>query len=235
MPEIVDIEYYLGCFAKITKPLKKESTFIFVEEVQNEFPLYDVNGNLLKQNTNLVARTEEGKRLVISCKENCLTFPILSAGYYFDGLKAVLLSRLPVRRKEKGLTLKNTRLINPLEVLLKDLSFEGLFKPKKQEEINNRIRGKVDNNYVDYLKCFNNKIRQVPLDYGKKMIRDSRVLSIPIHHDWALAPSFTEGGDYTLFRRLIPIALLREDNRASLLNNLFVQELTDVFPQVRIQ
>jgi hypothetical protein len=260
MPQVIGdapgAEYYVTCFGLVKDTQSKKEEWLYVEDFSNDH-MYDEKGEhkgLIPSIGAVDLKALEYRRYTLKGLE--LSFPVIQPVYLFDGEKAMFFSRRPARNRLKGISVTNTELIDPIlnlaPVLHKSIPML-VAKPAKRRDARALQRAEIDfgaavaprrkpdapaayNPYKGtrieaYLKCFNNKIRRVPLQYGIKMIKKG-VVSVPVGREWCLAPSFTGAFDYVFFRRLLPIALMKETGSVVILNKLFKQEFKDQFPQL---
>jgi hypothetical protein len=257
LPELrINPEYYVGCFSEIKTPDNVKSV-VYCRSFDTT-DVYDAEGKYRGQNSIMRAIDQKGKAIAFDTKTTDIHFPIYPTQYWFNGTRALLLSRLPVRKREKGVTLSNTELLDPVKRLIPHLNLDYLakipFPPARKKKkglrdlVVNRLEVLLDGgerNYDDppaglnkvlyeYLRLFNYNVRRLPLRVAMNwIVTKDKVISVPVDYDWAVAPSFTEDWDFTIFRRMIPVALMRGDMKAVLLENLYKQEFIDKFPEAR--
>jgi hypothetical protein len=254
--QVINPEYYTGCFATVQEP-NSPNTIVLYTKGFNTTEVYDPLTGMYKGNqVTITGYNKTGNLSSFDVNKVLLDFPVFASSFWFTGSRAILLSRLPVRRKERGTSINNTELIDPVEQLLPQFNLDLLIQPKNPDK-NKRI-GKIpamrpapggeimdedsalrrlgNTKLYTMLKLFSSPRKNFPLMWAKKLIRErDTVISCPLSRNLAIAPSFTEDYDYVIFRRAIPIALLKEDNTAIMINPLYKQELRDQLPAVRLK
>jgi hypothetical protein len=202
--------YYRDCFGKVG------GKWYWVRDFKEAFPNFNDDGDVVNDAMSAFCYDEKGRAKEIPLNnEDAIEFPLLPPHYRSDGYTAWWFSRRPVREKEKGMCFKNISVETPV----------NSFIPRKI-----KLEPPTES-YAKLLKLLNKKPQAIPINFAMRVL-DRGAICVPINLSWALSWSFNKKFDFTLFRRLKPVGLLKADMSGAPLSGLYKQELKDLFPTI---
>ncbi len=201
--------YYGSCFLRINRGLKGQSEWVMVEtfdNVNDKIQLDYYHPSSIKSKTIMI---RENPRPNVNPE-----FP--DSQFYYHKGQAFYLYRLSKRNASKALCFHNAQWNNPLRQV--GMDWDHLAVPETWQE------------WCDTLQ---NGDVQFPLAKLNKVFEKGRVVSLPIHKHWMVSLSANEGNKFMLFHRTTPVGYLN-DQVVTPINDIFIQEIRDVFPNLKV-